>query len=80
MLIALAKAVGDVYLPPAWEQMIKTTSFNNSEGTPNKTGTIEKEYGRAISAEFERSLSMARKNDGDWGETDSETDYILEPS
>ena len=74
MLIALAKAAGDMFLPQAWEQMIKTTSFNNSEDTPNKSDTVEKEYGRTISAELEMVTNKAwEQNNDSESDTDAES-------
>ena len=59
MLIALAKAGGDLFMPEAWEDLVKKGSFKDVEDCPAKPAEVEKVYSRTLSSEYAKALEKA---------------------
>jgi hypothetical protein len=76
MLEMLAKIGGDVWMPEAYEQMVRKTSFTHVEGSPAKPAEVEKDYSRKLLSAFEKSKTEAEK-ESTWdsaGEGEEEDD------
>jgi hypothetical protein len=62
MLEMLAKIGGDVWMPEAYEQMVRKTSFTHTEGSPAKPTEVEKKYSRKLLSAFDKSKVEAEKS------------------